>query len=477
MFRAQVRRVSLPLAAALVALGAPVVAEAAVTAHAVATPNAGGIPLTVAFDASGSTADAAIVAYNWDFGDGNVGSGAIVSHVYTVAGRYTATLTVTDATGESGTATVDVTAQAVTLALNRARAVYGSTLTAGGTVVPAEEGLAVAVERLNALGSWDVLAITTTDATGAFTASFAAAGRGPVRARVDATGAVSAGRALSVVPQVVVNQPSGQAFLGAQLAANVAPVAYTGRVVITVMKYSRVVGRVAAWVVDGRLRVRIPTPGLGRFYVRLAFPAGGDVDAVRVPTHAYTTARTLSVGSTGAAVEALERRLKQLRFRVPGVDRYFGTRTFDSVVAFQKAWGLARTGIVGAGTWNMLGRARILRPRYGWPSPHLEVDKSRQILMLVRRGRVAAVIPISSGATGNTPEGAFRILWKAPATSTWLGPGILYRTMTFHGNFAIHGYYSVPVYPASHGCVRVPIWLADWLYDRSYVGERVFIYP
>ena len=49
--------------------------------------------------------------------------------------------------------------------------------------------------------------------------------------------------------------------------------------------------------------------------------------------------------------------------------------------------------------------------------------------------------------------------------------------MTFHGNFAIHGYSSVPVWPASHGCVRVPMWLADWLYDQSPVGERVYVYP
>jgi lipoprotein-anchoring transpeptidase ErfK/SrfK len=48
--------------------------------------------------------------------------------------------------------------------------------------------------------------------------------------------------------------------------------------------------------------------------------------------------------------------------------------------------------------------------------------------------------------------------------------------MTFHGNFAIHGYPSVPVYPASHGCVRVPMWLADWLYGQSPVGERIYIY-
>ena len=65
--------------------------------------------------------------------------------------------------------------------------------------------------------------------------------------------------------------------------------------------------------------------------------------------------------------------------------------------------------------------------------------------------------------------------WKAPATSTWLGSAILYRTMTFRGNFAIHGYYSLRTYPASHGCVRAPIWEAD-LYDQSPVGERVDVY-
>ena len=70
-----------------------------------------------------------------------------------------------------------------------------------------------------------------------------------------------------------------------------------------------------------------------------------------------------------------------------------------------------------------------------------------------------------------------RIRWKAPATSTWLGSAILYRTLTFVGDrFAIHGFPSVPPYPASHGCVRVPIWAADWLYQRSPVGEAVLVY-
>ena len=364
----------------------------------------------------------------------------------------------------------------VTLALDTGRAVYGASVTATGTVAPASEGATVIVERLDELGTWVPLATASTDAAGVFSAAFVAEGRGAVRARVEASGVLSTEQALSVVPKVEVNRPRGRAFLGARLVAYVAPLAYEGRVAVRVKKYGRVVGRVKGDVTSGVLRVRIPTPGIGRFAVRLIFPEGSGLDAVIMFTRARATARTLAVGSRGADVRALERRLKQLRFRVSGVNRYFTYTTFDSVVAFQKAYDLSRTGVVGSATWSMLGKARVRKPRYATPTPHIEVSKARQILMVVRNGAVDAIIPISSGATGNTPVGAFRILWKAPATSTWLGSAILYRTMTFHGNFAIHGYPSVPVYPASHGCVRVPMWLADWLYQQSPVGERVYVY-
>jgi lipoprotein-anchoring transpeptidase ErfK/SrfK len=96
--------------------------------------------------------------------------------------------------------------------------------------------------------------------------------------------------------------------------------------------------------------------------------------------------------------------------------------------------------------------------------------------MIVRAGETIAYLPVSSGAGGITPVGNFSVLWKAPSTSTWLGSAILFRTMTIHGNVAIHGYPSVPTYPASHGCIRVPVWLADWLYQQTPVGEPVYVY-
>jgi lipoprotein-anchoring transpeptidase ErfK/SrfK len=48
--------------------------------------------------------------------------------------------------------------------------------------------------------------------------------------------------------------------------------------------------------------------------------------------------------------------------------------------------------------------------------------------------------------------------------------------MYFLRGFAVHGYPDVPSYPASHGCVRVPMWIAPTLFSDFFVGESVYIY-
>jgi PKD repeat protein len=74
-----------------------------------AAPTTGNAPLTVSFNGSASSdPDGAIVAYNWDFGDGAVASGSAASHVYSTPGTYTARLTVTDNQGASGAHTVAI---------------------------------------------------------------------------------------------------------------------------------------------------------------------------------------------------------------------------------------------------------------------------------------------------------------------------------------------------------------------------------
>ncbi|WP_295893558.1 PKD domain-containing protein [uncultured Vibrio sp.] len=74
------------------------------TANATATPSSGGYPLSVIFDGSASVANeegTTITSYEWDFGDGNVITGATPSHTYDEPNNYTATLTVTDSNGNS----------------------------------------------------------------------------------------------------------------------------------------------------------------------------------------------------------------------------------------------------------------------------------------------------------------------------------------------------------------------------------------
>jgi len=365
---------------------------------------------------------------------------------------------------------------AVTLTLSTANVRYGDRVLATGSLEPAVAGEEVVLELVTG-GAWSQAGRATTDAAGSFAVEFQATRGGALAAHALSSGALSEPVTLAVAPTVRVKAKPGVAFVGAAVSASIAPSAYSGRVVLTVNAGGETVARTSARAAAGQLRATVPTPGIGRFTVVLSFPESEGFAATFAATRVSARARTLAVGSTGQDVRALTRRLGELRFHVPAISSTFGSALADSVIAFQKAYRLPRTGTVGPATWRMLGRARALRARYRGPSPHIEVDKTRQILLVVREGEVKAVLPVSSGATGNTPEGKHRIRWKALATTTWLGPAILYRTMTFYGNsFAIHGFPSVPAYPASHGCIRIPIWTADWLYDQSPVGETVYVY-
>jgi PKD repeat protein len=79
---------------------------------AVNTPSVlnGLAPLIVRFDGSRSHDDnGTITSYAWDFGDGSIGSGPIVTHAYGAVGSYLAVLTVTSSTNETGTSSALIT--------------------------------------------------------------------------------------------------------------------------------------------------------------------------------------------------------------------------------------------------------------------------------------------------------------------------------------------------------------------------------
>lgn len=220
----------------------------------------------------------------------------------------------------------------------------------------------------------------------------------------------------------------------------------------------------------GRFRARLRQLRSGRHVVRISvrprpgFVRVGRQFALRIRRPA------LQLGSHGPGVLGLKRRLAELGYALPSVDSGYGYRTYEAVLAFQKVHGLPRTGHVDHRFWQVLGEASTPRPRVR-RGDYIEVSKSRQTLYEVRDGKVIRVVHVSTGATGNTPIGTWRV-YREVFGWDW----VLYHPMYFLRGFAIHGYPSVPAWPASHGCVRIPLWLANGLRERWGYGSVVRVY-
>ncbi len=195
----------------------------------------------------------------------------------------------------------------------------------------------------------------------------------------------------------------------------------------------------------------------------------------------------MQLGDKGPQVAALQKRLTELGFWLSGSDGSYGDTTQQAVLAFQKAGGLERDGIAGPQTMKALETGVTIQPRS--TSGHwLEIDKTRQLLLIVNDGKVAAIINTSTGSgqpyllggqtyTALTPSGQFTIFRQVDGDDP--GPlGDLWRPKYFNGGIAIHGAASVPGYPASHGCARLSDAAIDWIWssDQAPIGTHVWVY-
>jgi hypothetical protein len=107
----------------------------------------------------------------------------------------------------------------------------------------------------------------------------------------------------------------------------------------------------------------------------------------------------------------------------------------------------------------------------------IEVDKSRQLLLIVRDGQVQWAINTSTETErpyvfegqrylADTPKGTSTV--ERPVDGWRVAPlGRLYRPKFLVGGIAIHRYSHVPATPVSHGCIRVANGAMDFLWEAS----------
>jgi lipoprotein-anchoring transpeptidase ErfK/SrfK len=198
----------------------------------------------------------------------------------------------------------------------------------------------------------------------------------------------------------------------------------------------------------------------------------------------------LSTGAKGDAVAALESRLTTLRFNPGKADGAYDSQLTMAVMAFQKQQNLPRTGRADPATLSQLAIVGLGGPMVATGEPtRVEIDLNRQIAQFWKEGTLLRVLPVSTGNgrpycapkdkggacdVAITPGGSYRADRKIKGLRV-SALGSLYDPVYFYGGIAIHGSPSIPATPASHGCVRVPMWESAWVHSTVAIGDPIYV--
>lgn len=180
-----------------------------------------------------------------------------------------------------------------------------------------------------------------------------------------------------------------------------------------------------------------------------------------------------SPGSSGTSVRLLQLTLWWLGYPA-SQNGYYDEETALAVLAFRSANLMSRTEDADKSVFDMAFRGQgAFKLRYPKAGRHVEFDWTRQVLVLADNGRAERVYHASSGKPSTpTVFGTFHFYRKSPG----MAPDGMYYSSYFIGGYAVHGYASVPTYPASHGCIRIPLSDAITVYNEISLGETIFVY-
>jgi hypothetical protein len=178
-------------------------------------------------------------------------------------------------------------------------------------------------------------------------------------------------------------------------------------------------------------------------------------------------------GQCGDVVVGFKKAMREMGY-IANDGRCFGGKTARGVLAYRKVNDMSRSMRAGAGlvkkAFSGKGGYNVRHPGAG---DHLEAPLSKQVLVFTKGDKPYAIYPISSGKSSTpTVTGHYEMIRTEPGMNSHG----MYYSWYFYGGYAVHGYNSVPDYPASHGCLRTFMSDQPEIYNRIFYGQDIFIW-
>ena len=215
----------------------------------------------------------------------------------------------------------------------------------------------------------------------------------------------------------------------------------------------------------------------GRYAIRASKRRTGDQEAASKRGPRFRLRYPdLDPGARGGDVKLFNKLLGKEGYYTANGSGY-GSATARAVLAYRKVNNMRRTSNASPEIFRTLADGRGgYKLRYPGAGKHVEVDLSRQVMVLARKGKPRHAFHISSGAPATpTIRGKFRFFRKEYGTNSLDMVHSVYFGPTNRG-YATHGYKSVPTYPASHGCLRNPIPNSLFIYNWIDLGDTIYVY-